>query len=410
MKLLSMIVACVMGVGACATVAISAATVRPYILFIYVPGGWDSTMVFDSKVGNTNFSQESGARLARGKGDIAYVDHSSRPSVKAFFDAYGDQISVINGVYTGGFNHKEAQQKLMNVAVNKSGVVPIDWLAYYATAAGGGTFPYVCIDAPFVGGAYGHNSTFLTSNQLLEIYFADQYPSLSETQSSLISELQITHLNNILSRYESVSLAQMKLLSWRNNFLKISSLRSVVKARLTGLQFETSPMLRSGKFAINLFSAGVSKVVAISADSSPKWDTHSDHYTSQSALFEKFFDDLKTILDYAAANDLSDNLTIIVASEMGRSPVFSNSNGKGHWPYSSWMVMGPRINGVSVIGLTDSIGRGVPINPLFGTALESGDPIEPKNIAASILLAYGVSYAAIMGSDVLPLSVMITKE
>ena len=36
----------------------------PYILLVYCDGGWDQTMVFDSKIGVSTAAQESGAAVA----------------------------------------------------------------------------------------------------------------------------------------------------------------------------------------------------------------------------------------------------------------------------------------------------------------------------------------------------------
>src|SRR5262245_7665492 len=80
----------------------------PYILLVHCSGGWDTTMVFDNKLGVASCTSEDGAFAANGLGGISYVGHASRPAVTNFFDAYGLNAAIVNGIKAGSLESLSA--------------------------------------------------------------------------------------------------------------------------------------------------------------------------------------------------------------------------------------------------------------------------------------------------------------
>ncbi len=64
-------------------------------LFIYVRGGWDTTMLFNPCFDYPLVDMEPDAQRAEVNG-ITFVDHEQRPSVRQFFQSYGDLTCMIN--------------------------------------------------------------------------------------------------------------------------------------------------------------------------------------------------------------------------------------------------------------------------------------------------------------------------
>src|SRR5687768_15850315 len=65
-------------------------------VFVFNPGGWDPTRVFVDGF-DLPIDMEFDADRATA-GGISYVDHGSRPSVRAFFEAHHARTLVLNGI------------------------------------------------------------------------------------------------------------------------------------------------------------------------------------------------------------------------------------------------------------------------------------------------------------------------
>ena len=90
-----------------------------------------------------------------------------------------------------------------------------------------------------------------------------------------------------------------------------------------------------------------------------QWDTHSNNDNLQSGCFDYLFqyvlqlaNQLESTLDNTG-QPLIETTTVVVLSEMGRTPVYNSSAGKDHWPYTSMLMFGNKIRGGSVVGATD---------------------------------------------------------
>jgi hypothetical protein len=115
-------------------------------------------------------------------------------------------------------------------------------------------------------------------------------------------------------------------------------------------------------------------------------------------------------MTYAATKGLLSSMVIVVLSDRGRSPKLNSADGKGPWPYTSMLLWGPGIKPASVSGQTDPALRGIPIDPVFGSA---GGPnailIEPGNIFASLFLRFNLP-AKLLIPDIKPLSSLIQMD
>ena len=74
-------------------------------LFVFAPGGWDPLCVFAPKFGATYIDMEPDASAYTVAGH-QLVDHSGRPEVRQYFERYGDQTAIINGLSTRSVSHE----------------------------------------------------------------------------------------------------------------------------------------------------------------------------------------------------------------------------------------------------------------------------------------------------------------
>ncbi|MEL6181947.1 MAG: DUF1501 domain-containing protein, partial [Myxococcota bacterium] len=88
---------------------------------------------------------------------------------------------------------------------------------------------------------------------------------------------------------------------------------------------------------------------------------------------------------------LFESTTVVVVSEMSRTPKLNSQNGKDHWPVTSAMVLGSQVRGGQVYGGTDVYQNSVPTNLLTGKADDSvSTTITSAGFASGVLTLMGV--------------------
>ena len=137
------------------------------------------------------------------------------------------------------------------------------------------------------------------------------------------------------------------------------------------------------------------------------WDSHSENHLNQSQAFDASFYQLKGLIDRLhGTSDLSgapliESTTVMVLSEMGRTPKLNITNGKDHWPYTSMMLVGAGVRGGQVWGETDSGLVGLPVDPSTGQVSPSGSRLQTAAIHAGFLESLGIDTSGVF-PDTLP--------
>jgi hypothetical protein len=377
----------------------------PYLIVIHCDGGWDPTLVFDSKQSSAYVDIQTGQHLAEGGGKIPYVAHASRPTVDAFFANYGDKSCIINGLYCGSMNHDDA------LAYSSGTTLPdstryTDWVSFYASQVGLDTaFPHVVLDAPYLSGIYGKYTTRLSSDLIDEFSVAGACPVSQSASTGDVAEKALdsylsTSYQGFMENRLNESIDSEKIQTFAAGYQRESALCNLVAAQTYASTDST--FQKRCKLAVSLLSGGHSYALTIQAGRARQWDTHSNNFTTQSENFEMLFAGINTLLEQAQAQGILDKLTVIVKSEFGRSPTLNSllKNGKDHWPYTSTLCWGVGINGGKSIGQTDDWMRGLPINPIFGTADDAAAiPLETKHIFAALYNLFGVPSTLILPDD-----------
>ena len=119
------------------------------MIFVRVPGGWDTTRVFSPVFDNPNVDMEEEAELDI-VGDLEYVAHPDRPEVTNFFTQYGSQTAILNGLIIPSINHMICNRLLYTA--NSSATEP-DWATRIAAAKSTDyPLPHVLISGKAIGG------------------------------------------------------------------------------------------------------------------------------------------------------------------------------------------------------------------------------------------------------------------
>lgn len=105
-------------------------------IFVTCNGGWDVTTAFATCHDNPNVDMEPLTEVGT-FGDLSFVDHPARSTVRTFFERNASQSLIINGLMVPSVAH-EACRKLVMTGTSADGAS--DWPAILA-CAGAGDYP-----------------------------------------------------------------------------------------------------------------------------------------------------------------------------------------------------------------------------------------------------------------------------
>jgi uncharacterized protein (DUF1501 family) len=94
---------------------------------------------------------------------------------------------------------------------------------------------------------------------------------------------------------------------------------------------------------------------------------------------------------------LSEEVCVVVFSEMGRHPKLNSTRGKDHWTFTSAMLCGSGVDGGRVIGGYDDQFYGQSIDLASGELFGSGSKLSDKHFGATLLAMAGVDWQEFSG-------------
>ncbi|HNH45767.1 MAG TPA: DUF1501 domain-containing protein, partial [Myxococcota bacterium] len=176
-----------------------------------------------------------------------------------------------------------------------------------------------------------------------------------------------------------------------------SSLEQIALVRATpGLDLSVgvsgiAPVSERIRPALNCLERGESRCAVIehAGQFDVGWDTHSNIFM-QGVHFELLFQDLLAILGElerrsgSGGGSLLEETTVVVCSEMGRTPRINSNGGKDHWTYTSALLIGAGVRSGVVGGYDDNlIGQTIALDS--GEPSEGGTGISSENLGATLL-------------------------
>jgi uncharacterized protein (DUF1501 family) len=382
--------------------AVSASDRR--FIFVTTMGGWDATRVFADLLASKAVDTEPEASATTAHG-LTYVDHPDRPSVRAFYESYGDKLCIFNGVYVSSISHGSAIRLMLTGTVTAK---ESDWATRIAADRGDDfVIPLLVIGGPNFSGANGvHVGRTGLVNQLEgllngEIVAEADVPVVlpsvdgqnrvdeylawvaGERQLSPKSDVEAARLNSY-----SIALERARSLKQLGTDIDLSS---------------DTPFENQCELAARVLNAGLSRCVAITHPDMRKqieWDSHNVNDESQNGLFESLFSDLidlQTLLEATPGNvaaTLAEETVVVILSEMGRTPYLNGSAGKDHWPYSTLVMYGAGVVGGQAIGEYDDNQIGQTVDLDSGGLSDKGEQIDLTHIGATLLTLAGMDSAA----------------
>lgn len=381
-------------------------------LFVFNRGGWDPTRVFASEFSNRNVDMESDAERVSA-GGISYVGHADRPSVDAFFAAWGSRSVVLNGVQVRSINHEVCTSLALTGAT--SGQTP-DWPAILGAAASDRfALPHLVLGGASFSGELGAAVARSGQAGQLEALLSGAVVEWSDLATSAPSPAVEGIVDRYLLRRASARAQGARGAAdaaMARAFQEASDKAWALKDYRNVMDFTGGSALEDqAAVAVEALSEGLCRCVTLGypEDSAGLgWDTHADNDADQSPLWEGLFQGLNRLFALLEATPgpdgqaLVDQTVVVVLSEMGRTPQLNATNGKDHWPYTSMLLTGPGLDGGRVVGGFDDNYAGSPVDLASGEVVESGVLLTAEAVGATLLALGDVDPAEwVQGADAL---------
>ncbi len=371
-------------------------------VFLFNDGGWDTSHVFTPMWGipNAHMEDEATTRSANG---IEFVDHPDRPSVREFFERFGDQCAVINGLEVPSITHERCRELILT----GSGSLADDWGAVLAgNSSRNLLLPHVVLDGP----AYTRNF----ADQVVRVGDSGQLPRLLDKSAFSESSFPIMGLSSNAEQIadEFVALRARAAggtfgADYDKALTRIADLMAWDELELESMVAGCERDLAAdGALAFDLFEANLSRCAMLRYKGwcSEGWDTHQGldlqgrNFGDLFAYINQIMEDLATRTS-ASGSPLADEVTIVVFSEMGREPVLNSWGGRDHWTFTSALLIGSGIQGGTTVGMLDDTGRGRRIDFDTGAPSEGGRLMGPDDFGATLLTLGGVEPSSVLGES-----------
>jgi uncharacterized protein (DUF1501 family) len=365
----------------------------PYYVVLNASGGWDTTYLMDPKgVNEINRLYKEGDIVSQGNHRLCpNAGHiASGISNEDFFEKYGDELLVVNGLDYSVNNHSPCSRYMATgkldslayptfaalVAACKGSEVPLAFLTFGNYSATGNLVPMARV--PYL-------------NSLNRLANADGVQGSARTRyhdDFVTDRIERALEEQLDARVSEVRLPQVKR---SQSMLYAAQLNSKALERVTPYIPGSTPkenLCRQSAIALASFKAGVCVSANLNLGT---FDSHKDNDTDQMKLIPKILAGIDYLVTQAEELRIRDKLVIVIQSEMGRTPGYNKNNGKDHWSIGSVMFMGRGIQGNRVIGETDEKQFLVPVNPKsLSSDTDNGIRIRPEHIHAALREIAGI--------------------
>jgi hypothetical protein len=359
-------------------------------LFIFCRGGWDPAWAFTPElIGTQVFTDPTGSGAEAG--GIAYIDSPSRPSLGQLFERYGSQCCLINGLEIRSITHDACRRIVFTGGTDAAAD---DWAARIGGSSAGWPLASLVVSGPSYTNL--HTSSVVRvgpDGQLGKLLSGDALRE-AEVPATLMSDAASDHVRAYLSgRASAASTAagRGRQASFAADQLQALEQSVLLESTAGGLDFSAGSggyptFFERARPALDSLAMGLSRCAVIEhlGQWDVTWDTHSGA-DKQGDHFAVLADDLQLILGELEVDGLSDSVTVVVFSEMGRSPQLNLTGGKDHWTYTSAMLFGAGICGGQVIGGFDEDFLGLPVDLTTGAADPGGERLTAAHLGATLL-------------------------
>ncbi|MDF1877727.1 DUF1501 domain-containing protein [Sulfurimonas sp. SAG-AH-194-L11] len=344
----------------------------PLWIFIQASGGWDPTSFCDPKGYlekdlDSNLNPTSAA-MNRSFANADIATSTSAPAIKyapirgrddnnvdyefsTFFDRYGSELLVVNGIDTQTNGHDSGRRYMM------SGKLSEGYPALSALIAG---ISMPASPLAFITGG-GYDETFgvvagtrLNNMRAInELAFVNRYDDTRNYfHQNDFERLQAANAARTQRTISNQNLESIKKLAQQYGLAHSGSNELEKLVEFLPDDINTHPdrnntVFSQGRFAMAGYKAGLTASVNINISG---FDTHGNHDASHIPRLARLLKGVDLLKQEALNQGISDNVIFVMGSEFGRTPGYNGGNGKDHWSVSSMMFMGKGIRGGRVIG------------------------------------------------------------
>jgi hypothetical protein len=391
------------GLGALALPRRATAAGAKNLIVVFARGAWDPVWHIDPQ-DPVNKDIDSPVGVVQPfKNGIEVLTAAERPNIAAFFTGWSGSCAVVRGINVGSIAHFPSHVRMMTGT--RTELSPDLGSMVAATLGDGLPLPYADIG----GGAYAgpfaanmgrlgsHNQVVTLIDRLKKSYKPGPTKSSSDTWPPLIpSTSEAQQIRDYVEARAAEAAKQRgalgdnsrRLGDYVDCFQRADDLRAIPE--LQALKLAGSSAL-SGQIDLAITMLAKSSC-AVYLDSGQEWDTHTD-IADQGTSADALFGDLTLLMQKLEAAGRLDDTTVVVMSEMGRTPKLNAPlplGGKDHWPVTSAMVLGAGVK-PGVYGGTDASLNGRNVNLSTGKADDkSPEPLRYDNFAAGVLQIVGV--------------------
>jgi hypothetical protein len=370
-------------------------------LFIVAYGGWDTTAVFTPVFDNPAVDNEADATTAE-FGDLRFVDHPARPAVRNFFDRWGEQSCLINGIEVRSVTHEACKRILLTGSAGASGD---DWPSLLAARSRNElALPHLVV--------YGSAITTQHVSDVVRVGSHGQLLDLLDGTALSQSGLDPNALPSDVDALIDQALAE-RVADYANERTGSASRFGTNYGRaleglgtLEGLADDLNLVAvgtgcsrdaaEDAGIVLDAFERGLSRCGMVEDDGwcGEGWDTHANNGL-QSTNFELLFGYLDQIMtdlqsrSSPSGGALADEVTVVVLSEMGRHPQLNAGGGRDHWTFTSALLLGSGVQGGQVIGAMDENFQGLPVDLRTGELRSDGTGLVPGHLGATLLALGG---------------------
>ncbi len=361
-------------------------------IFVQALGGWDALCAFAPMFDAPLIQMDRDTAPLNVK-DFRLVGSPNRPAVESFFRRFGDRTCLINGLGTRSIEHGACLAVASTGSLDRRSP---DWATRLGNAVSDehlmphvnlGAEVFVGTTPDFVVDVRGRLTP--TLDNALAAESDVPLPALREPTSDRLDQYLRERAAAEAARSRGGALAQ----SFEG---AVQRAHALVAARdgLTLAGAASVAELMSS--AVALLATRAARCVSITTGG---WDSHSENKPFQTEQFQRLFTDLEqllTWLDQTTTPDgtlLADETVVVVSSEMARTPVLNETEGRDHWPFTSALIIGPGIAGGRTIGGYDDNYLGVGVHPTTGERDPSRPGIAAESFGATLLTLGGLDPA-----------------
>lgn len=377
-----------------------------FLITIQAEGGWDVTSFCDPKVNVAGQDRINNWADNGEPGEAGNLRYAPFANNQWFFERYHNDMLVVNGVdaqtnsHTAGVVHNwsgrlsEGFPSLTALFAGQYGsALPISYISNGGFSSTGGLVRYTQLDNVYALNNIIYPNTTQWSNEHTWLHQND-WARIQALQAQRLADMESAQNQTTLqarnrSNYQS-SLNSSTILSDFSNALEnVGQLQEPVNNG----GFLWSSLSRQAQIALLAMGSGVSVAADLVMFG---YDSHEDHDAQHDWLFTELARSIDYLWTYAETLGIADRLVVVIGSDFGRTPYYNDTEGKDHWPISSYIVMERNAAYTNrTVGLTDEGHNTLPINANnWQQDNENGAIIHPAHVMSELRDYLGVQTLA----------------